>query len=465
MLIVGGGAVAIEKLNSLMPLTGADIHVVSPVVKPEIQELAEQGLIHWEAREFRDEDVEPAHMVIAATDDPELNERVYRRGNERMRLSNSVDDPVNCNFIMSAITRSGPMQVAVSSAGCSPALAQRVRNRIASEILTKDIGILAEFVGDRRPLVKSRLPGYKVRQTFWERVIASEVPEHLSRGDHDEAENLFHQMLSLAVADAPSDFALPVGKVYLIGAGPGDPELITLRAVRVLQRAHVVLYDRLTHPDLLDHAPGNAERVYVGKEVNHPGKGRQKVINDLMVEHAKLGRTVVRLKGGDPFVFGRGGEELLALKAHGIEFEVIPGVSSAVAAPAAAHIPVTHRGISNSFAVFAGQEAEGRDEVPWDAAAKIPTAVFLMGVERLPQIVVRLKEFGRHGETPVAIVSNATHRKQSVVTGTLDTIVNLAVDIAPPATIIVGDVVSVREKLIESHQISYDSLVLTPTFI
>ncbi|AIE84330.1 siroheme synthase CysG [Fimbriimonas ginsengisoli] len=446
VLIVGGGSIALEKLNSLLPASGARITVISPEAREEIRSWHREGKLVWESRTFHPDDIEPAYMVIAATDDPDLNEWVYRCGNDRQRLTNSVDDPANCNFIMAALTRQGPMQVAVSSAGCSPALAQRVRNRIVSEILTEDLGELAEFLGDRRAEVKRRLPGYKVRQAFWERVLDSEIPGLLTR-DKAEADAAFQRMLDRAVEHAPGDFSFTPAKVYIVGAGPGDPELITLRGLRALQRADVVLYDRLVHPDLLKHAPAKAEQIYVGKEVGHQGRGRQRSINDLLVSHARAGRTVVRLKGGDPFVFGRGGEEILALNEAGIEFEVIPGVSSAIAGPAAANIPVTHRGVSTAFAVFAGHEAEGRDEVPWDAAARMPTAVFLMGVERLATIAERLVSAGRSPETPVAVVSKATHADQVVAMGTLNNIVRRAEGIVSPAVIVVGEVVRVRETL------------------
>jgi len=489
ILIVGGGAVALEKLNSLLD-SGAKITVISPEARKEIVDWSLDGSLAWERRTFLPEDVEPYYMVIAATDDPALNALVYKCGNERQRLTNSVDDPANCNFIMSAITRRGPMQVAVSSAGCSPALAQRVRNRVMEEILTAEIGELAEFLGDRRAEVKSRLPGYKIRQAFWERVIDSEVPSLLASGDSEGADARFHRMLDAAVAYAPGDFPLsesntqgaralsPLerpdpqsdesgssqtssrghepsraynsnqdqGKVSLVGAGPGDPDLITLKGLKALGQADVVLYDRLVHPDILEEIPLHAERIYVGKEVGHTGKGRQKWINEQLVEHARLGKKVVRLKGGDPFVFGRGGEEILALREAGIEYEVVPGISSAVAGPAAAGIPVTHRGVSTAFGVFAGQEAEGRDNVPWDVAAKLPTSVFLMGVDRLSSIADRLIQEGRSGQTPVAVISKATCPDQKVVFGILKDISAKAEGIPAPAVIVVGDVVNVANR-------------------
>jgi uroporphyrin-III C-methyltransferase len=235
--------------------------------------------------------------------------------------------------------------------------------------------------------------------------------------------------------------------VSAVGAGPGDPGLITVRGLAALRLAEVVLFDRLANPVLLDEAPAAAERIDVGKRPRDPQQTKQDFINALLVQYGSLGLNVVRLKDGDPYVFGRGGEEALALRAAGIPFEVIPGVSSAIAAPAAAGIPVTHRSVANGFAVFSGHEAEGvtEDGIAWAAAATIPTAVFLMGVERLPHIVAKLLEHGRDPETPVAIVSRGTLPEQVVVTGTLGAIRGDGVE--APAVIVVGDVVGLRDGI------------------
>jgi uroporphyrin-III C-methyltransferase len=240
------------------------------------------------------------------------------------------------------------------------------------------------------------------------------------------------------------------GKVILVGAGPGAPDLITLRGVEALRHADVVLYDRLTHPGLLAHAPADAERVYCGRAPGAPGDDRQESIHDLMVRHARAGRVVVRLKGGDPFVFGRGGEEMIALAEAGVAFEVIPGVTSSIGVPGTAGIPVTHRGVSAAFAVFAAHEADDAPgpSVDWHVAARIPTAIFLMGVERLPTIVAKLTAHGRRVDTPVAVIERGTLDDQRVTIGTLGTILARAKDVRPPATIIVGDVVSVRETVL-----------------
>jgi uroporphyrin-III C-methyltransferase len=234
--------------------------------------------------------------------------------------------------------------------------------------------------------------------------------------------------------------------VYLVGAGPGDPELITVRGLRALRSADVVLYDRLANPALLAEAPAWAELVDVGKRPRDPQQTKQDFINDLLVRYGKAHSAVVRLKGGDPYVYGRGGEEAMALRAAGVSFEVIPGVSSAIAAPAAAGIPVTHRGVANGFAVFSGHEAEGgtSDGIAWEAAVAIPTAVFLMGVERLPHIVAKLREHGAPDSRPVAIVSRGTLPDQVMVSGVLGNIVEKAEGVEAPAVIVVGDVVALE---------------------
>nr|WP_309687933.1 uroporphyrinogen-III C-methyltransferase [Armatimonas sp.] len=237
--------------------------------------------------------------------------------------------------------------------------------------------------------------------------------------------------------------------VYLVGAGPGDPELITVKGLKALQKADVVLYDRLIAPELLDHAPAEAERIYVGKDLGSPSQPRQDAIHEALVHHAKLGKTVVRLKGGDPFVFGRGSEEGAYLTQHGVSYAVIPGISSCIAGPAAAGIPVTHRGISAGFCVFAGQEGEANHlpESHWQAAALIGTAVFLMGVSRLSKILEKQRQYGRPENTPVALIASATYPEQKVVTGTLATIESLVSEILPPAIIVIGEVVGVRKQL------------------
>ncbi len=240
------------------------------------------------------------------------------------------------------------------------------------------------------------------------------------------------------------------GRVILVGAGPGDPELITLKGLRALQQADVVLFDRLAHPELLAHAPPHAERIDVGKAPGKGGTPRQEQINALLIAHARLGKTVVRLKGGDSFVFGRGGEEMLALRAAGIAADVIPGISSAIAAPEAALIPLTHRHVAAAFGVFAAHSAAESDSggIDWRTAALMPTAVFLMGVETLPIIVAQLLAHGRPASTAAAVIERGTLPEQRVIVATLDTILAMCADVKPPAVVVVGDVVGLRSNLL-----------------
>jgi len=242
------------------------------------------------------------------------------------------------------------------------------------------------------------------------------------------------------------DFSPQHGSVYIVGAGPGDPGLITVKGLNCLRGADVVLFDRLAAPELLDKAPPQAERMDVGKE---PKRHRlaQEEINRLLIENARAGKIVVRLKGGDPFVFGRGGEECLALAQAGIPFEVIPGVSSAIAVPAYAGIPVTQRGITTAFTVVAGHSGSSTSDIDWDAISKIGTIVFLMGVEHLAEIIAQLVAHGRASSTPAALIEQGTTQQQIVATGTLEDIVQKACHIHPPATLIVGEVVSLREQI------------------
>ena len=236
------------------------------------------------------------------------------------------------------------------------------------------------------------------------------------------------------------------GIVYLVGSGPGDPGLITVKGLNCLRRADVVLYDRLASPDLLNETPDQAELIDVGKEPKRHRRSQDE-INALLVEKARAGKTVVRLKGGDPFVFGRGGEECLALAAAGILYEVIPGVSSAIAVPAYAGIPVTHRGVTTSFTVVAGHTGGADSDIDWESISRTGTVVFLLGVEHLPEIVLQLVAYGRRVNTPAALIREGTTQNQLVVTGTLEDIVEKAKDIRPPAVFIIGEVVRLREQI------------------
>jgi uroporphyrin-III C-methyltransferase/precorrin-2 dehydrogenase/sirohydrochlorin ferrochelatase len=444
VLIVGGGAMAMEKLRAFMH-TQAQIVVVSPEVTKEIRLWHSQERLTWIEREFVESDLDDAFLIFGADDDLELNRRVSAMGNARFRLSNAVDDQEHCNFISAAIGRRGPIQVAVSSSGCSPAMAQRIRDRVMEEIVTEQAATLARLLGQWRGETKKVLPTYADRQAFWQRVLESDVWQVLDR----EGEEGAYRRIGELLRGASPLVAEKVGKVHLVGAGPGAAHLLTLRAAELLENADVVLYDRLVDPAVLERCAPWTERIFAGKVRGTPGAERQQWINEILIDRARRGETVVRLKCGDPFVFGRGGEEAIALAEAGVEYEIVPGVSSATAGPGVAGIPVTHRGTSSAYAVFSGHlaEDEGLASIPWAAAAAMPTAIFLMGLENLSVIVSQMVAFGRALETPVALVANATHADERVVTGTLADIVGRAAEISGPTVIVIGPVVSLREAL------------------
>ncbi len=437
VVVIGGGAVAQQKIRGLVD-AGAKVTVISPEVTPGLEDLAVEGKVEILWREYRHGDLMGAFLAFAATDDRSANADVWAEAEERGIPVNAVDDLPHCNFIAPAVHRQGDVTVTVSTSGHAPTLAVRLRDRIASW-LGPEYGKLAETLGGLRSEVAALVPDFKTRTRLWYRIIDSGVIELARRNDIEG--------IRAKVRDVVDGRRGP-GKVYLVGAGPGNPDLITVRGRDLLALADVVVYDRLVHPDLLNYVRSSAERIFVGKD---PGgaSAEQKDINSLLVSLAWQGRTVVRLKGGDPFVFGRGAEEAEALHRASIEFEVVPGISSAIAVPGAAGIPVTHRRFSSAFAVVAGHECEGDSDLDWSALSKIPTLVVLMGLKALPRIVARLKEEGVKLGTPAAIIANGTRENQQVVTGNLATIGDKAREagIGSPATLVIGDVVKARELL------------------
>ena len=457
-LVIGGGVIAAEKAPPLLH-AGAKVKLVSPDLHEDLHPWRDKGNLVWLERHFQESDTDDAFMVIAATDDHELNHRVFHACEARNIPVNSVDDVDHCRFIVPSIARSGPVQVAVSTSGTSPTLARRLRMSIQETYLSPETGILADFLGSWRPAVARIFTKFEDKKMFWKEVFASDIPKLVTDGRLEEATREMQVMLATLPGEQasveqkkPSGLAKArdrQGSVFLVGAGPGAPDLLTVRAVRLLEQAEVVLYDRLVDPAILKLVTPSAEKIYVGKNRGEPSGLRQRRIHTLMIGHARAGRNVVRLKGGDPYVFGRGGEEMLSLAEAGIEVEVVPGISSSITAPALANIPVTHRGLANSFAVFAGHPGEDPQcqEIDWQAAARVDTAVFLMGVSRLPIIVGNLLRLGRAMDTPIALIEKASRENQKVVTGTLGNILDKAADVKPPATIVVGEVVNVREMV------------------
>lgn len=470
-VVVGGGAVAEGKITPLLD-AGAAVTVIAPELTPGLAAFARNGRFAHLSRWYSPGDLEGAWLAIAATDEPDVNHAVHAEAEARGVPVNVVDDPAYCGFILPSILRRGDLVVAVSTSGNAPALAVRVRERLERELGEEYARFLALAGALRAPLTE-RYPDFQIRKRLWYRLVDSDVLALLRAGDDARARERIAEIFGIdqtenhrdtaaqSTAEAPVEeattnlgAAVPLwfrtGIVYLVGAGPGDPKLITARGLEVLRRADVVVYDRLVSRALLDEAPAEAELVYVGKA---PGGHclPQEGINALLVREALRGKAVVRLKGGDPFVFGRGAEEALACAGAGVPWEVVPGVSSVMGVTAGASIPLTTRGYGGSFAVAtAHRAADGSDPLDWEALARMDTLVVLMGVERIADVVAQLRAHGRASETPVAIVENGTLPNQRVVVATLADIVVEAgrSAIHSPAVIVVGDVVRLRDALL-----------------
>ncbi len=444
-IVVGGGAVAEQKVMGLLE-AGARVTVVSAEATWKLEDLVAAGTIEIRRRPYRRGDLAGAYVAIAATDDRSVNAEVWTEAEEHGVLLNAVDDLLHCSFIAPSVHRAGDITVAVSTAGKSPALAVRLRERVGA-LIGREHAQLLDMLGELRPEVAARVSDPRARLRLWYEIVDSDAIEHVRRGDVAGARRRIAELIARTVSGESSQVR-PHGIVYLVGAGPGDPGLITSRGLEVLRSADAVVYDRLVDASLVDRASPWAERIFVGKRP-HGRSIEQERTNELLIELARNGQLVVRLKGGDPFVFGRGAEECEALHRAGIAFEVIPGVSSAIAAPAAAGIPVTHRRYASAFAVATGHECDGDSDLDWEALVHIPTLVFLMGLGSLPTITRRLLAHGAQADTPAAVIAGATFPRQRTVVGTLADIAALAGEagLEPPATLVVGEVVRVREML------------------
>ncbi len=451
VLVVGGGRVALRKVD-LLRRSGARVLVVAPELRAELRELAATGEIQHSPEKFSAGHLDGMTLVVAATDLHEVNAAVSSAARERRIPVNVVDDPVLSTFIFPAIIDRSPIVVAVGSGGESPVLARRVREQIES-ILPNRLGALARFMGERRKAVQRAL-GLLARRPFWERIVGGVVGTRVLAGDEAGAEKAFESELRTShLTTSPETGRTGLGEVYLIGAGPGDPDLLTLRALQLLQQADVVLYDRLVPAAVLERARRDAERIFVGKnrpraadERTSPSDAHavQERIHELLLHYANKGLRVARLKGGDPFVFGRGGEEIEVLARHNSPYISVPGVTAALGAASYAGIPLTHRNLAQSVTFVAGHVLDD-DSLDWRAlAGSRQTVVFYMGVAHLDRIVTRLREAGAKGDHPAAIVERATLPDQRTLRATLETIAELARSekVTAPALLIIGDVTS-----------------------
>jgi uroporphyrin-III C-methyltransferase/precorrin-2 dehydrogenase/sirohydrochlorin ferrochelatase len=450
VLVVGGGEVAARKIDLLLR-TSAQVRVVAPELVPGLAELAAAGDITHIAAEFRPEHLEGVRLAIAATDKHAINAWVARQAERRNIPVNVVDDRELSRFIVPAIVDRSPVVVAVGSSGDAPVLTRRLRERLES-FLPQRLGALARLAGKLRPTIKARIESPARRRKFWENFFDSTFAADVLAGREDATD----AAIAGRVVDSFDHIvrtADNVGEVALVGAGPGDPGLLTLRALRALQNADVILYDRLVSPDVLDLARRDAQRIYVGKAAGEAPVS-QGEINTLLVQLAQQGKRVCRLKGGDPFIFGRGGEELEALAAAGIRFEVVPGVTAAAGCAAYAGIPLTHREHAQSLVFVTGHTRdEGEapaNSIEWNQlAGPMQTVVFYMGLGQLEQILARLRAHGAPESRAAAIVEQGTRAEQRVLTGTLADLAQKArqAGIQSPALLIVGEVTRLHETL------------------
>lgn len=442
VLIVGAGEVAARKLELIMK-TPATITVVAPWVCDTVKQLANNEKVTLIEREFENGDLDGKDVVFVATDKSDVNQHVHDIARANKVLVNVVDNTPLCQFITPSIVDRSPIVIAMSSGGVAPVLLRYLRQKLET-VLPANLSRLGAFSEKFREKVKQTLNSVTARRYFWEDVLDGDIAEMVEKGQDKKADDAFEIALDAAAKDKKVQ-----GQVYLVGAGPGDPDLLTFRALRLMQKADVVVYDRLVSPQILELVRRDAEKIYVGKaKSNHTLP--QDDINQLMVDEAKKGNRVVRLKGGDPFIFGRGGEEIQTLIQHGIDFQVVPGITAANGASSYAGIPLTHRDHAQSVVFATGHLKDGTIDLNWPALAqKNQTAVFYMGLIGLPIICEKLIEHGLDASTPIALVQSATTEQQAVLTGTLSNIVakQKETQLQPPTLIIVGSVVSLRSEL------------------
>jgi len=441
-LVVGGGNVAARKVNLLLR-AGARVEVVAPQLCEKLAVQRSAGTITHSAREFEEPDVEGKVLVIAATSQEEVNRSVSEFAKARNIPVNVVDDPELCSFIVPSIINRSPVQVAVSSGGASPVLARLLRARLESYVPAA-YGHMAKLVASFRTRVKQRFSSIGQRRQFWENMLQGEVADLLFAGRDEAARTV----LEKALQDS-SDEPHPVGEVYLVGAGPGDPDLLTFRALRLMQMADVVVYDRLVAPPILELARRDAEQIYVGKERDNHALSQEN-INQLLVRLAKEGKRVVRLKGGDPFIFGRGGEEIATLMENGVPFQVVPGITAASGCATYSGIPLTHRDYAQSVVFVTGHLQDGSVNLNWKALAHADqTAVFYMGLHGVGIVSQQLIKHGLTETTPVALIQQGTTQNQRVIITDLRNLEETvkAEQVKPPTIIIVGEVVKLHKTL------------------
>lgn len=445
-LVVGGGDIAARKAGLLLKAQ-AKVTIIAPEISSMTQQLLDapdnKNRVNWLKASFEPAYLYSQNLVIAATDDNLVNHAVYQAAKKRRIPVNVADEPGMCDFILASILDRSPIVVAISSGGQSPILARQLRARLET-LIPPSYSRLGHLVGHYRQAVKDKFTKLSQRRRFWEAVLQGPVADHMLAGRDQLAEQTLQTLIEKADPEA-----LTQGEVYLVGAGPGDPDLLTFKALRLMQQADVVFYDRLVSKEVLALVRKEADLVYVGKQRSWHFK-RQDEINQLLLEHAQQGKRVLRLKGGDPFIFGRGGEEIATLADQKIPFQVVPGITAASGCASYAGIPLTHRDYSQSCVFVTGQLKDGALDLNWPALVQPrQTVVVYMGLAGLPELSTQLQKHGMSPDMPAALVQQGTTDNQKVWTSTIAELPALAEREQPvaPTLLIIGEVVHLHGQL------------------
>ena len=441
VLVVGGGDIALRKINLLIKAQ-AKVDCLSPFFCEGMNSLSRDNYVNLINKSFEPADIKDYSIIIAATDDATVNSSISSIAHDKRIPVNVVDSPTLSSFIMPSIVDRSPVIIAVSSAGKAPVLARIIRAKLET-VIPSAYGILAEIAGEYRQKVKDRFSQIKDRRAFWETAFSGVIAEKVFSGRINEAKDDIEKQLNDSVE-------MDLGEVYLVGAGPGDPDLLTFKALRLIQQADVVLYDRLVSKGVMELVRRDSELIYVGKKGGSDKSTRQSDINDQLVKLAQSGKRVCRLKGGDPFIFGRGGEEIESLSENGIPFQVVPGITAASGCSSYAGIPLTHRDYSQSCRFVTAHLKDGTTDLPWDELiVDQQTIVFYMALSGANYICEKLMEHGMNKDMPIAIIEKGTMPEQKVYISSLTELPDLLAkeDIHAPTLMIVGEVVKLNEKL------------------
>ncbi|NOU41544.1 MAG: uroporphyrinogen-III C-methyltransferase [Methylotenera sp.] len=440
-VVIGGGDVATRKVNMLLK-ADADVTIVSPSLVEAIQVLLDDEKVKVIKADYEKNQLMGACLVIAATDNQAVNKEVSRDAQALNIPVNVVDSPALCTFTMGSIIDRSPVVIAISSEGNAPVLARYIRTKIET-MLPAGYGRIAEIAGEFRDKVKLKFATTQQRRIFWEDVLQGPMVERVLSGQEQAARELLQHLI-----DAP-DATSHKGEVFLVGGGPGDPDLLTFRALRLMQQCDVCVYDKLVSPEVMALVRRDAELIYVGKSRDQHTLPQEE-INELLAKLALQGKRVLRLKGGDPFIFGRGGEEIETLMARGVPFQVVPGITAANGVSSYAGIPLTHRDYAQACLFITGHLKDGTLDLDWVAMSRpSQTVVIYMGLVGLAQICEKLIEHGVSADMPVAVVQQGTTQRQKVVVATLADLAEkvTAAGLKPPCLTIIGEVVKLREKL------------------